>query len=126
MATTITYALALTTIKDFAVEHGFDNDEVIAKVDKLIAQKAPKGKAGSKSKARKANEDTAREVAELMRKQGVDQIKAAWVRDNIATVASVPKAVAILNAAAEEGILVQKVIAKSPTRNEFVYVLPTE
>lgn len=124
MATTITYALALTTIKNFAIEKGFNDKDVIDKIDKLIAQKTTKSKSGTKSKARETNEKIARDVAKLMIAKNVTEIRASWVRDNMPTVASVPKAVAVLNAATEEGILIQKIIKKSPTRNEFVYTLP--
>lgn len=124
MATNVTYAKALITIKDFAVANGFNDEEVINKIDKLIIQKDTRGKTGKKSSARVENEKTARVIAETMRTNGIDEIKASWVRDNISGVNTVPKAVAILNAAIDEGILVVHKVEKSATRNELFYRLP--
>ena len=124
MANTITYATALTTIIDFAKANGFEDADALAKVEKLRDQKATRKGVNGKSDARKANEETAREVADKMRALGIDTIRAAWVRENIANVNTVPKAVAILNAATEEGILVAEKVEKSKTRNELVYHLP--
>ena len=122
MATTITYANALTTLKAFALDNGFDNTEVIEKIDKLIAQKATKTN-NRKSKARVANEQLANELVQLMQKKGVNEIRAAWVRENLQGVSTSPKAVAVLNAATDLGLLHKHTIRKSETRNEFLFTI---
>lgn len=120
---TITYASALTTIKAFAIEQGFDNEEVIEKIDKLIAQKATKTTSGKKSRARINNEQLANVLVATMREKGVNEIRAAWVRENLDSVNTAPKAVAVLNAATDMGLLTKSTIKKSETRNEFVFTL---
>lgn len=120
---TITYASALTTIKAFAIEQGFDNAEVIEKIDKLIAQKATKTTSGKKSRARINNEQLANVLVATMREKGVNEIRAAWVRENLDSVNTAPKAVAVLNAATDMGLLTKSTVKKSETRNEFVFTL---
>lgn len=120
---TITYASALTTIKAFAIEQGFDNAEVIEKIDKLIAQKATKTTSGKKSRARINNEQLANVLVATMREKGVTEIRAAWVRENLNSVNTAPKAVAVLNAATDMGLLKKSTVKKSETRNEFVFTL---
>lgn len=120
---TITYASALTTIKAFAVEQGFDNAEVIEKIDKLIAQKATKTTSGKKSRARINNEQLANVLVATMREKSVNEIRAAWVRENLDSVNTAPKAVAVLNAATDMGLLTKSTVKKSETRNEFVFTL---
>jgi len=123
MATTMTYANALTTIKAFAIDNGFDNKEVIEKIDKLIAQKATKTNNGKKSRARVNNEQLANVLVKLMQDKGVNEIRAAWVRENLDGVSTSPKAVAVLNAATDLGLLHKHTVKKSETRNEFVFTL---
>lgn len=120
---TITYAASLTSLKNYAVEHGFNDKAVLAKIDKLIAQKATKSTSGKKTQARIANERLANELVQLMNQKGVKEIRAAWVRENLYGVATGPKAVAILNAATDMGLLNKHTVEKSATRKEFVFTL---
>lgn len=126
MATKVTYAQAIDSIVKFAKDNGYDDIEVLNKMEVLFKQKATKNTTNGKSKARVENERIAQTVADEMRNRGINEIRAAWVKDNIVGVNTVPKAVAVLNAATDAGILKQTVIAKSATRNELVYTLPTE
>ena len=123
MATTITYAVALATLKDFAVSAGFDNEEVIDKVDKLIAQKTRARVNTGKSKARKANEELAQCIVDTMLHDGVVSIDNRWVRENIDGVASPARATAVLNVAVEMDLLHRNIVAKSATRNVCTYTL---
>ena len=123
MANTITYFVALDTAIKFLEDNEFDNKEVIDKLVALRKQKATKSAAGKKSAAREKNEDLAAEVVHAMRDAEVDEIRAAWVRDNIEGINTVPKAVAVLNVANDMGLLITEKRAKSATRNELVYKL---
>jgi len=123
MANKITYASAIATIVEFAKANGFDNKEVIEKMEKLYAQKLSKGNTGKKSAARKANEELAEKVATRMRAMNVDTIRAAWVRDNVDGINTVPKAVAVLNVAVDLGVLQSEAVQKTPTRKELVFHL---
>jgi hypothetical protein len=125
MASNITYASALTTIIEFAAENGFDNQDVMDKLITLRDQKATTKK-GRKSDAREENERLAQEVANAMQHQNLTEIRATWVRDNIVGVNTVPKATAVLAVAVDMGLLNKIVVNKSATRNELVYVIPTE
>ena len=125
MASNITYASALTTIIEFATENGFDNQDVMDKLITLRDQKATT-KNGKKSDAREENERLAKEVINAMQHQNLTEIRATWVRDNIVGVNSVPKATAVLTVAVDMGLLNKIVVNKSATRNELVYVIPTE
>ena len=122
MATTITYASALTTIKTYAVEHGFDNTEVIEKIDKLILQKSKSKTNTGKSQARKANESMAQTIIEVMTANDVNVIDNKWVRDNIDGVNSAARATAVLNVATDMGLLTRNVIRKSASRNTFEFM----
>lgn len=123
MATTTTYAVALTTIKDFAINAGFDNDEVIAKIDNLIKQKSKRNAKDGKSAARVKNEDTATNVVDVARAQNVERIDNKWVRENIEGVNSPARATAVLNAAVDLGLIERHIVAKSATRNELYYTI---
>ena len=125
MATT-TYFSALSTIIDFAVSHGFNDKDVIEKVEKLRDQKQTKSKTGEKSQARKDNENFAKVLVQTMQDKDVNEIRAAWVKDNVEGINTVPKGVAVLNVAVDLGLLASRTVAKSATRNEIVYYLPTE
>ena len=125
MASTITYASALNTIIEFATENGFDNQDVMNKLITLRDQKATTKK-GKKSDARKENEQLAQEVINAMQHHNLTEIRATWVRDNIIGVNSVPKATAVLTVAVDMGLLNKIVVNKSATRNELLYVIPTE
>jgi len=120
-----TYLSALNTIKAFAVNNGFEDAEVLAKIDALIAQKSPKGKTGEKSPTRKANENLARDIIAAMERANADDIEAAWVKDNVDGINSPAKAVAVLNVANDMGLLVCKRVEVSATRSKLVYSLPT-
>lgn len=122
MATTTTYASALTTMRTFAINHGFNDADVLAKIDKLIAQKASK-RTDAKSKVRLANEGLANELVKLVRAANVDKFTNAWVRDNMNDVATAAKATAVLNAAVDLRLVERHVVAKSATRNELFYTL---
>ena len=123
MANTITYFVALDTAIKFLEDNEFDNKEVIDKLVALRKQKATKNTAGKKSAAREKNENLAAEVVRAMRDAEVDEIRAAWVRDNVEGINTVPKAVAVLNVANDMGLLITEKRAKSATRNELVYKL---
>ena len=123
MANTITYFVALDTAIKFLEDNEFDNKEVIDKLVALRKQKSTKNTAGKKSEARKKNEDFANALANAMRDAGVDEIRAAWVRDNVDGINTVAKAVAVLNVANDMGLLITEKRAKSATRNELVYKL---
>ena len=120
-----TYLSALNTIKAFAVDNGFEDADVLAKIDTLIAQKSPKGNKGEKSKARKDNEVFARALIAAMESHNVNDIEAAWVKNNIDGINSPAKAVAVLNVANDMGLLVCKRVEVSATRSKLVYSLPT-
>ena len=126
MATKVTYLSALTTIKQFATDNGFDDADVLAKIDALIAQKSPKGNNGKKSPVRKANENLARDIIAAMKSHNADDIEAAWVKNNVDGINSPAKAVAVLNVANDMGLLVCKRVEVSATRSKLVYSLPTE
>ena len=123
MANTVTYFVALDTAIKFLEDNEFDNKEVIDKLVALRKQKATKSVEGKKSAAREKNEELAAEVVRAMRDTEVDEIRAAWVRDNIEGINTVPKAVAVLNVANDMGLLITEKRAKSATRNELVYKL---
>ena len=123
MATTTTYASALLTAIKFMEDNGFDNKEVMDKLQKLYAQKSPKGNKGEKSQARKDNEKFAKTLVDTMREKDADSIRVGWVRDNIEGVNSPAKAVAVLNVAVELGLVTRETVKKSATRSEFVYHL---
>lgn len=123
MANTITYAQALTTIRDFATENGFDNKEVLDKVNKLIEQKTKVRANAGKSKAREANEIAAQQVVDIMKEKGLQYIDNKWVRDNIDGVNSAARATAVLNVATDMNLLHRNVIAKSASRNTFTFTL---
>lgn len=122
MATTTTYAVALTTIRDFAKANGFDNEEVIEKIDKLIAQKTKTRANTGKSEARKANERMAHDIVNVMEFGNIEVIDNKWVRDNIDGVNSPARATAVLNVATDMGLLKRNVIAKSASRNTFEFI----
>lgn len=123
MANNVTYFTALTAAIDFMESNDFDNTEVIDKLKALAKQKATKSNTGKKSAAREKNEDFANALANAMRDAEVDEIRAAWVRDNVDGINTVAKAVAVLNVATEMGLVVSEKRAKSATRNELVYKL---
>ena len=123
MANTITYAQALTTIRDFATENGFDNKEVLDKVNKLIEQKTKVRANAGKSKARKANEIAAQQIVDIMKEKGLQYIDNKWVRDNIDGVNSAARATAVLNVATDMNLLHMNVIARSASRNTFTFTL---
>ena len=123
MANTVTYAVALKSAIDFLKSNGYDNEDVIAKLEKLASQKATKSNTGKKSPARAKNEELAQILVQTMRDANVDEIRAAWVRDNVEGINTVPKAVAVLNVANDMGLLITEKRAKSATRNELIYKL---
>lgn len=122
MASKITYFAALESAINFLKANDFDA-EVVERLETLKAQKATKTNAGKKSKARVENEKLAQLLIDTMRAENVAEIRAAWVRENIPGVNTSPKAVAILNAATDLGLLTKSVVEKSPTRREFVFTL---
>lgn len=119
MATTITYASALSDMREFAIAHGYDNSAVIEKVDALIFQKTSKTR--KKSAARVENERLAAIVAAAMLKKGVFDIPSRWVAENVPEVTSARRAVAILNAGVDMGIITRRSHKKTATRSEFRY-----
>jgi len=124
MATTkITYASALDTIKAFALEHGFDNVEVIEKIDTLIAQKSKTSANKKESDAHKEAVERANELVSIMREKGVTTIDNKFVRDNVMFVDSAPKATSVLKAAVELGYLKKEVVQKSATRSVLSFTL---
>jgi len=123
MANTVTYFIALDTAIKFLEDNGFDNKDVIDKLVTLRKQKATKNTAGKKSAAREKNEDFANALVKAMRDAGETEIRAAFVRDNVDGVNTIAKAVAVLNVAADMGLIVTEKRAKSATRNELVYKL---
>jgi len=123
MANNVTYFTALTTAIDFMESHDFDNADVIEKLKALAKQKATKGNTGKKSATREKNEDFANALANAMRDAEVDEIRAAWVRDNVDGINTIAKAVAVLNVAVDMGLVVTEKRAKSATRNELFYKL---
>jgi hypothetical protein len=123
MATTTTYFTALDTIITFAKDNGFDNEDVIAKLEKLRDQKATKPNNGRKSPARKANETLVGEVVATMRHKNVTEVRAGWLRDNVKGINTVPKAVAVLNVGMDMGVFNTRRVEKSATRSELVYFL---
>lgn len=128
MATTTTYAVALTTIKDFAINAGFDNTEVIEKINKLIEQKSKSKAKDGKSDARKLNETIANDVVARMVNENVNRIDNKWVRENFPTLPdgknnSAARATAILNAAVDLELIERHIVAKSATRNELYYTI---
>ena len=123
MANNVTYFAALTAAINFMESNDFDNPDVIEKLKALAKQKATKSNTGKKSAAREKNEDFANALANAMRDAEVDEIRAAWVRDNVDGINTVAKAVAVLNVATEMGLVVSEKRAKSATRNELVYKL---
>ena len=126
MANTLTYAVALDIIMAFAKEHDFNNEEVMNKLATLRNQKAAKAGAGKKSDARKKNEVLAQNVIDTMLAKDASEIRAGWVKDNVDGINTPAKATAVLNVAVDMGLLTRNVIAKSATRNEYVYTIPTE
>lgn len=122
MAAKLTYFAALESAIAFLKASDFDA-EVIERLETLKAQKATKSTAGKKSKARVENEKLAQLLIDTMRAENVTEIRAAWVRENIPNVNTSPKAVAVLNAATDLGLLKKSVVEKSPTRREFVFTL---
>lgn len=123
MATSITYVSALSDAILFMETNGFEDENILAKLRKLRDQKATRSKSGKKSAARTANEQTAQVLVDVMREKGVTEIRAAWVRDNVDGVNTVPKAVAILNVANDMGLLITERRELSATRSELVYKL---
>jgi hypothetical protein len=126
MASNVTYVSALTTIIEFAKTNNFDNTEVLEKLEKLRDQKATRNNTGRKSPARKENEILAKAIVEKMIAKDAAEIRAAWVRDNVDGINTIPKATAVLNVAIDMGLIEKTVIAKSATRNECVYSLPLD
>ena len=123
MATNVTYATALVSMRDFALSAGFDNSEVIDKVNKLIDQKSTISARKGKTQARKDNESIAHDLVEAMRDNGVTTIQNKWVRDNFNSAFKPAKVTAILNVAVELGLLERDIVAKSASRNELYYNL---
>lgn len=126
MATNVTYASALTTILTYATDNGFDNEEVVAKINALIAQKSKTRANNGKTKARKMNEDIARDIVKAMHDNNVEVIDNKWVRDMFPILPdgkdnNAARTTAILNAGCEEGILQRHVTAKSATRNTLTF-----
>lgn len=122
MATKLTYFAALSSAIEFLESNDYDH-EVIERLKALKAQKATKSNTTTKSKARVENERLANQLIDAMRAENVTEIRAAWVREQLEGVNTAPKAVAVLNAATDMGLLTKSVVAKSPTRNEFVFTL---
>lgn len=128
MANTVTYANALASIRDFAVDNGFNNDEVVKKINKLIEQKTKTKTNNGKSDARKMNEDIAKDVAKVATENDVDKITNKWVRDNFPVLPdgknnNAARATAILNAGVDLELLERHIVAKSATRNELYYTV---
>ena len=123
MANSVTYFTALTAAIDFMESNDFDNTEVIDKLKALAKQKATKSNTGKKSATREKNEDFANTLVDAMRNANVDEIRAAWVRDNVDGINTIAKAVAVLNVATEMGLITSEKREKSATRNELVYKL---
>lgn len=123
MATNVTYATALVSMRDFALSAGFDNSEVIEKVNKLIDQKSTTSARKGKTQARKDNESIARDLVNAMRDAGVTTIQNKWVRENFNSAFKPAKVTAILNVAVELGLLERDIVAKSASRNELYYNL---
>lgn len=123
MANTVTYATALTTMRDFAIANGFDNTEVIDKINALVAQKSKTNANKGKTEARKKNEVAAQNIIDVMNAQNVNEIDNKWVRDNIADINSPARATAVLNVAVDMGLLNRNIITKSATRNTCTYTL---
>lgn len=121
MASNVTYASALADIREFAVSHGYDNTEVIEKIDALIFQKTSRTR--KKSSRRIHNEKLAVELVELMKRVGADDVVCAWVTQNFDGVSSSRAAVPVLNVAVDEGLLERYAVQKSATRSEFHYKL---
>ena len=123
MASKITYASALNTLKAFAVENGFDNKEVIAKINTLIEQKSKTSANKEESEAHKEARERAGELVNIMRDKGITTIDNKFVRDNVPFVDSAPKATSVLKVAVELGYLQKEVVQKSATRSVLSYTL---
>lgn len=119
--TGITYVSALTTILDYAKNNGFDNNEVIEKVQKLIEQKTKAKTPSGKSIARKTNEAIADLLIGEMDVKNVTKVDNKWVRDNVEGVNTAAKATAVLNVAVDMGLLERHMEPKSATRNTLYY-----
>lgn len=118
----VTYASALTTIKNFAIEAGFDNTEIIEKIDNLITQKS-KAPNAKESEAHKEAVERAKELVSIMREKNITTIDNKFVRDHVMFVDSAPKATSVLKVAVELGYLKREVVQKSATRNVLSYTL---
>lgn len=119
--TGITYVSALTTVLDYAKNNGFDNNEVIEKVQKLIDQKNKVKTPSGKSIARKTNEAIADLLIGEMDVKNVTKVDNKWVRDNVEGVNTAAKATAVLNVAVDMGLLERHMEPKSATRNTLYY-----
>lgn len=121
--TTITYVSALTSVLNFAKDNGFDNEEVITKVQKLIDQKGKGKTPNGKSQARKANEKLAEVLADTMRSHNLFTFDNKHVREYVEGINTAAKATAVLNVAVDMGLVERQIVAKSATRNEIMYTL---
>lgn len=121
--TTITYVSALTSVLNFAKDNGFDNEEVIAKVQKLIDQKGKGKTPNGKSQARKANEKLAEALVDTMRNRNLSTFNNKLVREYVEGINTAAKATAVLNVAVDMGLVERQIVAKSATRNKIVYTL---
>lgn len=119
--TGITYVSALATILNFAKDNGFDNNEVIEKVQKLIDQKSKAKTPSGKSVARKTNEAIADLLIGEMDVKNVTKVDNKWVRDNVEGVNTAAKATAVLNVAVDMGLLERHIKSKNATRNTLYY-----
>lgn len=109
MATTLTNVIALTVLVEFARENGFDNNEILDKVEKHIAQLSkPTKKPAGPTKDQMRNALMLDALIAHMRATGAAYTvkdAAAWLSENYdgAGLVSTQKATALLTKAVKDG-----------------------
>lgn len=112
MATTITNVSALTAIVEFALSNGFEDQDVVEKVQRHIAQLSkPSKKPEGPTKTQLINQNLISRVVEHMQTTGAAMtVKdvAAWLSENCGDtvgLCSTQKATALLTQAVKGGML---------------------
>lgn len=117
----VTYASALSTILAFARDNGFEDADVLVKLDKLASKYAPVAN-GEKSEARKDNEKLAARIYRALVEREVSTFDNSKLRELFPNLVKSPaRGTAILNAGVDMGLFTRNVVQKSATRNILTY-----
>lgn len=105
MAVKITRKVAITTILQYAIDNGFDDNDIIEVANKVIDSfTTKKSNKPAINKTYIANVATAKAIHAIVIEDGIDSIDNKWIVTNIDDINTPQKATAVMKVAINEGL----------------------